>query len=87
MVKALRRRAGGLEEHDAIALLDRAARLYDSAVRVANRNTVELWAARTGGPLNIPAELRDEICASAPGERDEDYDETLSWVFYVKHLR
>jgi hypothetical protein len=47
----------------------------------------ELWAARTGGPLIVPAPIREKLRALAPGESDEDYDETLSWVFWVYHIR
>ena len=87
LLKALRRRIENPPEQDAVALLARATKLYDAAVAVAGQNAAELWSARTGRELNIPSGPREEMRALAPGESDEDYDETLSWVFYVNHMR
>ena len=87
LVKALRRRIGSIDADEAVALHDRAAKLYDAAVSVAARHGPALFAARTGGPLQIPSGVRDAMRMIAPGESDDIYDETLSWVFYVNHLR
>jgi hypothetical protein len=87
LVKALRRRLSTIDQDDAVTLLRRANKLYDAAVIVAAQNVSALWNARTGGPLRVPDEVRNEMRRHAPGESDTDYDETLSWVFYVNHLR
>jgi hypothetical protein len=87
LLKALRRRIGPVDKAAAAALLDRAAKLYDAAVVVAAQNVPALWKAQTGGPLIVPEDVRNEMRLRAPGESDVDYDETLSWVFYVNHLR
>ena len=87
LLKALQRRIGTIGEHDAVTLLERAAKLYDAAVIVVAQNVSALRGARTGRALRIPDHVRKEIRNHAPGESDEDYDETLSWLFYVNHLR
>ena len=87
LLQAIKRRLPGSSPEERIALLERASAVYDAAVTVAAEHVPELWAARTGGPLIIPAPIREKLRALAPGESDEDYDETLSWVFWVYHIR
>ena len=83
---ALRRRTG-LTISEAAAMMNMALHLYDQAVEVCAAHEGALWAARTGGPLQVPAETRSDLRLRAPGHSDKRYDETLSWVFYTHHLR
>lgn len=85
LLKAVQRRVRA--DEDAVSLLNRATALYDAAVEVAAQHVSALWASRTGGPLIIPAFVRDQLREVVPGELEGDYDETLSWIFYTYHLR
>ena len=87
LVRALIRRCPELDRDAASSLLARAFALYDAAVEVAGRHQTALYAARTGHHLNIPNRVREELRSRTPGHTDRDYDEALSWVFYVHHLR
>lgn len=92
LTKTLLRRFKSFDEQDAIAAVNRAARLYDAAVTVAEQNKSALWpAVRDGLALKMPKKLRIEMLNKmrllAPGESDADYEKWLGWVFYVWHIR